>query len=89
MKKKKINSKKLKLNKKVVSNLDTSQITGGTGSIIIITAYCPTRLCQSQVICPSQAICPTSLVDGCPTTTFDPTFNTTDTIKTTIQNGTF
>lgn len=89
MKKKKINSKKLKLNKKMVSNLDANELTGGT---IVYTLHCsvacPSRFCQSQIICPSQLICPTSLAGGCPTTTYNPTDDLTTINQTTI-NQTF
>ncbi|WP_046758987.1 class I lanthipeptide [Kordia jejudonensis] len=81
MKKNKKSVQKLTLNKKVVSNLEREQISGGT----ILTAacpntiFCPTRFCPTKFNCPTLYNCPTfvtcptlggcpSLAGGCPTT---------------------
>ncbi len=59
MKKKKKSFKKLTLNKKVVSNLESEQISGGTG----ITFACPTLFCPTRFNCPTQGPCPTLRID--------------------------
>lgn len=50
MKKSKKSLKKLTLNKKVVSNLEENQVSGGT----LVTVFCPT-----QLNCPTVFDCPT------------------------------
>ncbi|WP_420571532.1 class I lanthipeptide [Kordia sp.] len=62
MKKNKKTLKKLSLNKKVVSNLEKGQVSGGT---IVSIVGCPvTVFCPRTVICPRTAICPRTV--GCP-----------------------
>ncbi len=76
MKKKKINLKKLALNKKVVSNLEVEQTKGGTVvSVLVVcpinTAFCPTRFCLTQFNCETLNIVecgtvrPTLVGPGC------------------------
>lgn len=80
MKKKKTNFKKLALNKKVVSNLEKSQVNGGTIITLAcpVTIFCPTRFCFTEFNCETLNIiecgtirtldgpgCGGSLVDGC------------------------
>ena len=64
MKKKKISLKKLTLNKKVVSNLESSQANGGT----FVTLACPTLFCPTRFNCPTlQFNCPTLNIIECQT----------------------
>ncbi|MCH2193426.1 class I lanthipeptide [Kordia sp.] len=79
MKKNKKSLKKLTLNKNVVSNLEKSQVNGGTIVTLAcpVTLFCPTRFCPTRFNCPTLNIiqCGTirtidgpgcqSLVDGC------------------------
>lgn len=79
MKKNKKSIKKLTLNKKVVSNLENSQVTGGTFVTLVcpVTMFCPTRFCLTKFNCETlnpiecglQTVvgpgCGGSLVDGC------------------------
>ncbi|QHI37934.1 hypothetical protein IMCC3317_33170 [Kordia antarctica] len=60
MKKKKKSLKKLTLNKKVVSNLEGNQVSGGT----LVTVFCPTALnCPTRFNCPTFGACPTLRID--------------------------
>ncbi|WP_430410600.1 class I lanthipeptide [Kordia sp.] len=81
MKKNKKSLKKLTLNKKVVSNLEREQVSGGTilTSPCPVTIFCPTRFCPTKFNCPTLFNCPTfggcptfgacpSIAGGCPTT---------------------
>ncbi|MGH1385417.1 class I lanthipeptide [Kordia sp.] len=80
MKKNKKSLKKLTLNKKVVSNLENSQVTGGTMVTLAcpVTIFCPTRFCLTRFNCETLNIvecgtiqsvvgpgCGGSLIDGC------------------------
>ena len=71
MKKNKKSIKKLTLNKNVVSNLENSQINGGT----FVTLACPTLFCPTQFNCPSfRYNCPTLNIVECQTTTLQTVF---------------
>jgi hypothetical protein len=59
MKKNKKTLKKLSLNKKVVSNLEGSQVSGGT----IVSIACPTLFCPTRFNCPTFGACPTLRID--------------------------
>ncbi|MBC8754384.1 hypothetical protein H2O64_06855 [Kordia sp. YSTF-M3] len=60
MKKNKKSLKKLTLNKKVVSSLEESQVSGGT----IVSIACPTLFCPTRFNCPTlQFDCPTLRID--------------------------
>lgn len=68
MKKNKKSIKKLTLNKKVVSNLESSQANGGT----IVSLACPSLFCPTNFNCPTLAFnCKTLDIRDCqiPTTT--------------------
>ena len=76
MKKNKKSLKKLTLNKKVVSNLEENQVSGGTIATLVNcpqTIFCPrTIACPNTFICPQTAICPQTL--RCPIKTLDCSF---------------
>ena len=59
MKKNKKSLKKLTLNKKVVSNLEENQVSGGT----IVSIACPTLFCPTRFNCPTFGNCPTLRID--------------------------
>ncbi|WP_298507713.1 hypothetical protein [uncultured Kordia sp.] len=79
MKKNKKSLKKLTLNKNIVSNLEKSQVSGGTflTAACPVTLFCPTRFCLTRFNCETLNIieCGTiqtvggpgcqSIVDGC------------------------
>lgn len=79
MKKNKKSLKKLTLNKNVVSNLESGQVSGGTflTALCPVTIFCPTRFCVTRFNCETLNIiecglqtvvgpgCGGSLIDGC------------------------
>ncbi|MFK7750078.1 MAG: hypothetical protein AB8B65_16925 [Kordia sp.] len=72
MKKNKKSLKKLTLNKKVVSNLESQQTVGGTFISVVVcpidTVFCPSNFCPSRLI-----NCETQNIVECQTTTIRPT----------------
>jgi len=66
LKKKKIESLKLSLNKKMISDLQKNNFKGGStiqvcsGNETAFTSckyYCPSALCHTNVTCPTWALC--------------------------------